>query len=75
MQDGNNGKTIVRYAMEYGIYFGLFLIVKFLITTQSTKFIALNVLAEILFETRKKEGWVLSICGHLVFSYFSLRRY
>ena len=49
MQDGNNGKTIVRYAMEYGIYFGLFLIVKFLITTQSTKFIALNVLAEILF--------------------------
>lgn len=48
MQEENNGKTIIKYAMEYGIYFGLFLILKFLVTTQSTQSIALNLLAGIL---------------------------
>lgn len=34
--------------MEYGIYLGIFLAVKFVVTTQSTRFVALNVLSQLL---------------------------
>ena len=30
-------KSIARYAMEYGVYFGIYLIVKFALTTFSLK--------------------------------------
>lgn len=48
MQEEGKGKSIVTYAMEYGIYLGLFLTVKFAVTTQSTRFVALNVLSQVL---------------------------
>ena len=48
MQDDSNGKPIVTYAMEYGIYLGIFLTVKFAVTTQSARWAALNVLSPFL---------------------------
>lgn len=41
-------KSIARYAMEYGVYFGLYLIVKFVLTTFSLQSIMANFASEVL---------------------------
>ncbi|WP_455498846.1 DUF4199 domain-containing protein [Coprobacter sp.] len=41
-------KSIARYAMEYGVYFGLYLIVKFVLTTFSINNFVANFASEVL---------------------------
>lgn len=41
-------KSIARYAMEYGVYFGIYLIVKFALTTFSLNNFVANFVSEVL---------------------------
>ena len=44
-------KSIARYAMEYGVYFGIYLIVKFALTTFSLNNFVANFVSEVFIDS------------------------
>ena len=78
-------KSIARYAMEYGVYFGIYLIVKFALTTFSLNNFVANFVSEVLLiaipfilyyimRHYKKQDGVSHNCGCSEYFCFSLHR-
>ena len=81
-------KSIARYAMEYGVYFGIYLIVKFALTTFSLNNFVANFVSEVLLigfrlyfiilcgiiKNKTEEMCVSHNCGCSEYFCFSLHR-